>query len=79
MEIVLNIDSKRKTATAVAFRDGERSFEGEAENIGVKFPHLCYKYFLDLLGKRMDHPSVKSFQVWPLTQFFTAHSKPGCP
>jgi len=62
MEIVLNIDSKRKTATAVAFRDGERSFEGEAENIGVKFPHLCYKYFLDLLGKRMDHPSVKSFQ-----------------
>ena len=62
MEIALNVESKRKTATAVAFRDGQRSFGEEALNIGVKFPALCYKYFLDLVGKRLDHPAVKSYQ-----------------
>ena len=62
MEIALNIESKRKTATVVAFRDGQRSFGDEALGIGVKFPNLCYSYFLDLLGKKMDHPAVTSFQ-----------------
>ena len=62
MEIALNIESKRKTATVVAFRDGQRSFGDEALGIGVKFPNLCYSYFLDLLGKKMDHPAVASFQ-----------------
>ena len=62
MEIALNVESKRKTATAVAFRDGQRSFGDEALGIGVKFPSLCYAYFLDLLGKKMDHPAVTSFQ-----------------
>jgi len=62
MEIALNVESKRKTATAVAFRDGQRSFGDEAMNIGVKFPPLCYKYFLDLLGKKPDHPAVTTYQ-----------------
>ena len=61
MEIALNVESKRKTATAVAFRDGQRSFGEEALNIGVKFPNLSYKYFLDLVGKKLDHPSVKEY------------------
>jgi len=62
MEIALNVESKRKTATAVAFRDGQRSFGDEAINIGVKFPAFCYKYFLDLLGKTMDHPAVQAYK-----------------
>lgn len=62
MEIALNVESKRKTATAVAFRDGSRSFGEEALNIGVKFPAFCYKYFLDLVAKPLDHPLVQAYQ-----------------
>ena len=62
MEIALNPESKRKTAVAVAMRDGERMFGGDAINIGVRFPKNCYFYFLDLLGKKFEHPQVKLFR-----------------
>lgn len=62
MEIALNPESKRKTPTAVAFREGERTFGSDALNVGVKYPKNCYIYLLDLLGKKVDHPSVKLFQ-----------------
>ena len=58
MEIALNPESKRKTAMAVALRDGERLFGGDAMSTGVKFPKKCYFYLLDLLGKKFDHPQV---------------------
>ena len=39
MEIALNAESKRKTAVAVALRDGgERSFGSDALNICVRYP-----------------------------------------
>ncbi|KAK7863949.1 hypothetical protein R5R35_012451 [Gryllus longicercus] len=62
MEIALNKESKRKTPVAIAFRDGERLFGEDALGVGVRFPRLSYAYLLDLLGKRVDHPSVKLFQ-----------------
>lgn len=62
MEIAMNPESKRKTAVAVAMRDGERMFGGDAVNIGVRFPKNCYHYFLDLVGKQFDHPQVKLFR-----------------
>ena len=61
MEVALNPESKRKTAMAVAFRDGERSFGGDAMQVAVKYPKNCYFYLLDLLGKKIDHPAVKLF------------------
>ena len=62
MEIAMNPESKRKTSVAVAMRDGERMFGGDAINIGVRFPKNCYFYFLDLVGKKFDHPQVKLFR-----------------
>jgi hypoxia up-regulated 1 len=61
MEIALNPQSQRKTAVAVAFRDGERTFGSDAMAVAVKYPKNCYFYLLDLLGKKIDHPSVKLY------------------
>lgn len=62
MEIALNKESKRKTPTAVAIRDDERSFGSDALVVGVKHPKDCYFYFTELLGKPFDHPSVDNFR-----------------
>ncbi len=61
MEIALNPQSQRKTSVAVAFRDGERTFGSDAMAVAVKYPKNCYFYLLDLLGKKIDHPSVKLY------------------
>uniref|UniRef100_A0A6B2EBB5 Hypoxia up-regulated protein 1 n=1 Tax=Phlebotomus kandelakii TaxID=1109342 RepID=A0A6B2EBB5_9DIPT len=62
MEIALNQESKRKTASMVAFRDGVRIFGEDAQNIGVRFPQNSYGYFLDLLGKTIDNPVVELYR-----------------
>merc|ERR1712003_139567 len=54
MEIALNKESKRKTAVAVHFRNGERLVGGDAATAGNKYPMNTYKYFTLLLGKSMD-------------------------
>lgn len=62
MEIALNKESKRKTPSAVAFRNGERTFGEDALTVGVRFPSNCYIYFLDLLGKKIDNPIVDLYK-----------------
>jgi hypoxia up-regulated 1 len=62
MEIAMNPESKRKTSVVVTLRDGERLFGGDAINMGVKYPKSCYFYFLDLVGKKFDHPQIKLFR-----------------
>jgi len=62
MEIALNKESKRKTAAYISFRDGERTFGEDAQNVAVKFPAKAYGYLLDLLGKRADHPIVELYK-----------------
>jgi len=63
MEIALNPESKRKTSVAVSLKDGERKFGSDAMGVCVKSPKHCYVYLLDLLGKKVDHPLVKSYQA----------------
>merc|ERR1719244_850410 len=63
MEIALNPESKRKTSVAVSIKDGERKFGSDAMGVCVKSPKHCYVYLLDLLGKKVDHPLVKSYQA----------------
>ena len=61
MEIALNGESKRKTPTVVAIK-GEDTLTGNAAlTSSLKFPQHAYKYFLSLLGKKLDSPSVVSF------------------
>lgn len=62
MEIALNKESKRKTASLVAFHNGERTFGEEAQIIGTRFPSNSYGYFLDLLGKSIDSPIVQLYK-----------------
>lgn len=62
MEIALNRESKRKTPTAIAFRDGIRYFGEDAANIGMRFPSNSFSYIIDLLGKSVDSPVVQLFQ-----------------
>lgn len=63
MEIALNPESKRKTSVAVSIKDGERKFGSDAMAVCVKSPKHCYVYLLDLLGKKVDHPLVKSYKT----------------
>jgi hypoxia up-regulated 1 len=62
LEVALNKESKRKTPVAIAFRNGERTFGEDALTVGVGFPKNCYTHLTDLLGKTVDHPSVKRYQ-----------------
>jgi len=61
MEIALNKESKRKTPSVIAFRNGERFFGEDAQAIGVRFPQYAFSYILPLLGKSIDHPSVQGY------------------
>ena len=63
MEIALNPESKRKTSVAVSMKDGERKFGSDAMVVCVKSPKHCYRYLLDLLGKKLDHPAVAAYQA----------------
>lgn len=62
MDIALNKESKRKTPTVIAFRDGRRMFGEDAVNIGMRFPEKSFKCLVDILGKTVDNPVVKSYQ-----------------
>uniref|UniRef100_A0A1A8GZE9 Hypoxia up-regulated protein 1 n=1 Tax=Nothobranchius korthausae TaxID=1143690 RepID=A0A1A8GZE9_9TELE len=62
MEIVLNRESRRKTATAVCLKENERLFGDSALGVSVKNPKLVYRYLQSLLGKRHDSPQVALYQ-----------------
>lgn len=67
MEIALNKESKRKTPSVVAFRDGMRTFGEDAQTLGLRFPATSYGYLVDLLGKTIDNPIVALYK-------YVAHS-----
>jgi len=62
MEIALNKESKRKTALAIAFRDGDRTFGADAISAGMRAPATVVTHFIDLLGKNLSHPIVEEWQ-----------------
>ncbi|XP_029924698.1 hypoxia up-regulated protein 1 [Myripristis murdjan] len=62
MEIVLNKESRRKTATAVCLKDSERLFGDSALGVSVKNPKVVYRHLQGLLGKKHDNPQVALYQ-----------------
>lgn len=62
MEIALNKESKRKTPTMIAFRNGDRLIGEDAQQLGVRFPANNYGYLIDLLGKTVDNPMVQLYR-----------------
>lgn len=51
--------TKRKTSAQVGFVNGERLVGEEAAALGTRFPATVYQRTRDLLGKRVDHASVR--------------------
>ena len=47
MEIALNKESKRKSAVAVFFRNGERLVGADAATSGNKYPYNTYVFLFD--------------------------------
>ncbi|VDO76757.1 unnamed protein product [Schistosoma mattheei] len=62
MGIALTPDSRRKTPTAVGFKNNERLFGSNAINLASKNPEYVFQSIPSLLGKSIDHPMVKLFQ-----------------
>ncbi|XP_064029093.1 hypoxia up-regulated protein 1 isoform X2 [Pogoniulus pusillus] len=62
MEIVLNKESRRKTPVAVSLKENERLFGDSALGMSIRMPKVVFRYFQDLLGKRMDNPHVALYQ-----------------
>lgn len=62
MDIVLNAQSQRKTPMAIAFSNGERFIGDTALDIASKYPEKAYTHFLDLVGKTVEHESVKHYE-----------------
>uniref|UniRef100_A0A3Q0KIW1 Hypoxia up-regulated protein 1 n=1 Tax=Schistosoma mansoni TaxID=6183 RepID=A0A3Q0KIW1_SCHMA len=62
MEIAVAPDSKRKTSTAIGFKNNERLFGSLAVNLASKSPENVFQSIPSLLGKSIDHPMVKLFQ-----------------
>uniref|UniRef100_A0A8C5X5G4 Hypoxia up-regulated protein 1 n=1 Tax=Malurus cyaneus samueli TaxID=2593467 RepID=A0A8C5X5G4_9PASS len=58
MEIVLNKESRRKTPVAVSLKENERLF-GDSS---IRTPKVAFRYFQDLLGKRINNPHVALYQ-----------------
>ncbi|KAL5275735.1 HYOU1 family protein [Megaselia abdita] len=62
MEIALNKESKRKSPSVLAFRDGFRTFGEDAQQVGIRFPPNSHAYLMDLLGKTVDNPIVDLYR-----------------
>jgi len=58
ISVVNNEISKRKSAAAVAFVNGDRLLADEAAALAVRFPDTVFFRLRDLLGKRYDDPAV---------------------
>lgn len=76
MEIALNKESKRKTPSVVAFRDGMRTFGEDAQTLGLRFPATSYGYLIDLLGKTVDNPIVELYKYVAHSTFTHHHPPP---
>ncbi|KAL3070006.1 hypothetical protein niasHS_017295 [Heterodera schachtii] len=62
METVLNRDSQRKTPMALTIRDGERFLGDAALKKLLVRPKNTFIFFLDLVGKQFDDPTVTAFR-----------------
>ncbi|NXJ99623.1 HYOU1 protein, partial [Corythaixoides concolor] len=55
-------ESRRKTPVAVSLKENERLFGESALGMSIRTPKAAFRYFQDLLGKRIDNPRVALYQ-----------------
>jgi hypoxia up-regulated 1 len=65
MDIVLNVDSARKTAAFISLRDNERGYGSQAMVVATKFPQFAFGYLFELLGVKAESEEVTKY----LTRF----------
>ncbi|RKP01357.1 hypothetical protein CXG81DRAFT_5259, partial [Caulochytrium protostelioides] len=61
LDLVLNRESKRKTASHVLIRDQERLFGNDATSLSVRFPKDYYPGLKNLLGKHADSAAAQEY------------------
>jgi hypothetical protein len=66
LNIVTNLQSKRKTPTAVAFYRGERMFGSDATALSAKKPESTFVKLNRAIGRSTDHPLIQEYKQ----QFF---------
>jgi hypoxia up-regulated 1 len=62
MDIVLNVETKRKTNAFVGLRDNERTYSASAMTVATKFPQFAFGYMFELLGQKVDSPAVDTYK-----------------
>ncbi|NXV51099.1 HYOU1 protein, partial [Uria aalge] len=55
-------ESQRKTPVAVSLKENERLFGDSALGMSIRTPKVAFRYFQDLLGKRIDNPQVALYR-----------------
>ncbi|NXA56241.1 HYOU1 protein, partial [Nothocercus julius] len=55
-------ESRRKTPVAVSLKENERLFGDGALGMSIRTPKVAFRYFQDLLGKRMENPQVALYR-----------------
>ncbi|NXY77682.1 HYOU1 protein, partial [Glareola pratincola] len=55
-------ESRRKTPVAVSLKENERLFGDSALGMSIRTPKVAFRYFQDLLGKRIDNPHVALYR-----------------
>ncbi|NXK07935.1 HYOU1 protein, partial [Herpetotheres cachinnans] len=55
-------ESRRKTPVAISLKENERLFGDSALGMSIRTPKVAFRYFRDLLGKRIDNPHVALYQ-----------------
>ncbi|KAI9225947.1 MAG: Hsp70 protein-domain-containing protein [Piptocephalis tieghemiana] len=68
LDIVLNRDSKRKSASTITLRDDTRYHASDAVTLGMRFPQNSYKDLKEIIGLPADSPEVKA---WAKRHFAT--------
>ncbi|RHZ78735.1 hypothetical protein Glove_156g20 [Diversispora epigaea] len=62
LDIVLNRDSKRKTASVINIRGEERIYGADAINLGARFPFNTYFSLKKVIGRLADDVYSKEYQ-----------------
>ncbi|CAG8529838.1 6183_t:CDS:10 [Diversispora eburnea] len=62
LDIVLNRDSKRKTASVINIRGEERIYGSDAINLGARFPFNTYFSLKKIIGRLADDVYSKEYQ-----------------
>ncbi|RKP25390.1 Hsp70 protein-domain-containing protein, partial [Syncephalis pseudoplumigaleata] len=63
LDLVLNRDSKRKTASALTLRNGERSYGSDALSLATRYPANTFRELKQLFGRGYDDEVCRDYRA----------------